>query len=210
MKKLTLGISALALAAVAGVAIAADAPARMNHGRMAETTTRAEAQTRAEEMFTRFDVNKDGKIDEADRAAHRAQMFDKIDTNKDGNISRDEFAAAHPRGHGDAPPPPPGAQGMRMEHGQGDGKGRGMGGHMGRRGHGMMGKMPLRGADTNGDKAITKPELVAAALKHFDAADANKDGKLTPDERRSAMRSHMQHMRGGMGGHGMGDMPKPQ
>ena len=105
MKKLTLGTSAAisALVLAAGVAIAADAPRAMNHGRMAETTTRAEAQTRAGEMFDRFDVNKDGKIDEADRAAHRAQMFDKVDANYDGNISRDEFASSGDRGRRDAP-----------------------------------------------------------------------------------------------------------
>ncbi len=209
MKKLTLGTSAAisALVLAAGVAIAADAPRAMNHGRMAETTTRAEAQTRAGEMFDRFDVNKDGKIDEADRAAHRAQMFDKVDANYDGNISRDEFASSGDRGRRDAPSPPSGPPGMRMDHGQGDGMGKHMGGHTGMRGdHGMMGRMLLRDADTNGDKAITKAELTAAALKHFDAADANKDGKLTPDERRTAMRGHM-------GGHdmgGMGDAPKPQ
>ncbi len=189
MKKSTLGISALALAAIAGVAIAAEAPQHMNHGRMAEPTTRAEAQTAA------------------------GEMFDRIDTNHDGNISRDEFAA--PRGKSDSGHDHSAAQ-AAPEHGQGEAMGHRMGGDRGRRGHGMMAMMLLRDADTNGDKAVTRPELTAAALKHFDAADANKDGKLTPEEKQAAMRTHMQQMRGRMAGHGgaghdmgtMGGTPK--
>ena len=41
------------------------------------TQTRAEVQTRAAEMFARMDVNQDGKLDTADRAAKRAERGEK-------------------------------------------------------------------------------------------------------------------------------------
>src|SRR3546814_15144388 len=44
----------------------------------------------------------------------------------------------------------------------------------------MMGK-----ADTDGDKAISQAEFQTAALARFDAADANKDGQVTSEERKA-------------------------
>jgi hypothetical protein len=38
------------------------------------------------------------------------------------------------------------------------------------------------GADKDHDGALTRAEMVADALRFFDTLDANKDGKLTPDE----------------------------
>ena len=123
MKKITLGISALALA-LAGAAIAAEAP--MHHG-MDKTMTRAEAKAHAEEAFAKLDVNHDGKLDKADRTARIAAHFDAIDTNHDGTISRDEFIAAHEamgrhmhgEGRPDMAPPGTGAEG-RGPHGMGE------------------------------------------------------------------------------------------
>ena len=55
-----------------------------------------------------------------------------------------------------------------------------MRGHHGKRGgHGMM----MARADTDGDKAVSQAEFQAAALARFDAADANKDGQVTAEER---------------------------
>src|SRR3546814_20375997 len=66
----------------------------------------------------------------------------------------------------------------------GQGKRHAMRGHHGKRGgqHGMrmMGK-----ADTDGDKAISQAEFQTAALARFDAADANKDGQVTSEERKA-------------------------
>jgi hypothetical protein len=59
---------------------------------------------------------------------------------------------------------------MRM-HGMGMG---GFGGHL------------FEMADTNKDGRVSLAEAQAAALAHFDRADLNHDGKLTPDERRQA------------------------
>ena len=141
------------------------------------TQTRAEAQTRAAEMFAKMDANKDGKLDASDRAARRtemqAKMFDRLDANKDGSISKAEWdqhsadRAAKRSDRGE----------KRVD--AGDGK-RGMRGHHGKRGgHGMM----MARADTDGDKAVSQAEFQAAALARFDAADANKDGQVTAEER---------------------------
>lgn len=144
------------------------------------TQTRAEVQTKAAEMFARMDVNKDGQIDAADRAAkhaeRQARMFERLDANKDGNISKAEWDQ-----HGAD------RAAKRAERGEkradaGEGK-RGMRGHHGKRGghRGMM----MGKADTNGDKAVSLAEFQTAALARFDAADANKDGQVTPEERKA-------------------------
>lgn len=174
MKKLILGL-ALATTGIAGVAIA-QAPAPMAGPMGDKTVTRAEAQTKAADMFARMDTNKDGKLDDADRAAHRTQMFDRMDANKDGSVSRNEFAAAHQRKAGDGQP----REGRMGKHG---------GHHMG------GGKMMTRMADANKDGVVSKDEFLAAHAKMFDHADANKDGKVTPEERKA----HHAQMRQSMG-----------
>jgi Ca2+-binding EF-hand superfamily protein len=231
MKKITLALSVAALS-VAGTALYAEAPAMngmgrgMGHHRMMmdpmgdKTITRAEAAAKATEMFDKMDANHDGKVDKADREARQMAHFDKMDTDHNGSISRDEFIAAHqmkPMGAG-AP------DGAKMGSGMGQGMGKGMGHGMGGRMHGAGAMMMMaRMADTNNDHAISKAEFTAAALKHFDMADANHDGKLTPEERKAAMaKMHErmgQHKGGGMRGMGgmggmdhdgpMGDMPPP-
>jgi Ca2+-binding EF-hand superfamily protein len=170
MKKLTIGLSVVALA-MAGTAFAAPGQggqARWGDADKNGTLTRAEAQTHATEMFARMDANKDGKLDTADREARRTAMFDKIDTNKDGQVSREEFSAKRPDGErrGDGR--------HRMGH---RGGGKGWGGH----GGGMM-----RMADANKDNAISQAEFTAAAQQRFDRTDANKDGQVTKEERQAA------------------------
>lgn len=162
---------------------------------------------------------------DAMRAQWQDERFKALDQNGDGSISRAEFDAAHqdrgprgPRPDGsppmagngpdgapppagamadggpDAPPPPPG-KGGRHE-GRHDGFGR----------HGRMGPMmgggmfgfALADADKNGQ--VTLAEATSAALARFDRMDANKDGKLTAQERRDAMKQ--------MRGHGRKDGPR--
>ena len=145
--------------------------------------TRAEAQAKATQMFARMDANKDGKLDAADRSASRAdrqaKMFERIDANKDGSISKTEWdqhgadRAAKRAERGE----------KRADGGEArGGKRHAMRGHHGKRGHHgmMMGK-----ADTDGDKAVSQAEFQTAALARFDAADANKDGQVTADERQA-------------------------
>jgi hypothetical protein len=209
--KITLGLSAAALA-IGGVACAQTpaTPSPAPERGPERTETRAEAQARTEEMFVRLDVNKDGKLDRADREARRQQMreamFDRLDTNKDGSISKAEFLADRgpegdrgPRPDGermrDMPPPPgapdmaapgvagPESDGPARDHPE---RRRGHGDRHGGR-HGMKGPMMGFGkADADGDRSITRAEFVAAALQRFDGMDGNKDGKVTPEERRAA------------------------
>lgn len=207
MKRTALALGAVSLAAaLGGAAIAQQRMAMGGHDPFGNATiTRAEAQAKAAEMFTRLDVTGDARIDAADRSAAMAKRFDAMDANHDGMLSKQEFLDAHQKMMG--------APGGPNDHGMGEHR---MGGGM-RAMHGM--KM-LRQMDVNGDKAVTRDEFTAGALNRFDAADANHDGKLTPEERRAAMREgmmkHRQQMGGmshNMGGHDMGamgdDMPPP-
>ena len=179
MKKLTLGLSALALA-VAGTAYAAQDGQK--HGPDADgngVVTRAETQAFAARMFTRMDANKDGKLTEADRTARRearrTAMFAKLDSNSNGQVSREEFMTFDRDGDGK------------------DGKHHRMGREGGHGGKGMMAM-----ADTNKDGAVDKAEFAAGALKHFDQMDANKDGQVTKEEgqvARKAMRAKWREMK---------------
>ncbi len=172
IKKLTLGLSIAALA-VGGTAFANHHGMHGNAGGDG-VVTRAEAQTKAAQMFARMDANSDGKLDEADHAARMGAMFDTMDTDKNGQISRNEFMAAHQdMPHGD------GHMGMR------GGEGPGMHGQHGG-GHGGMMKMMAKQADANNDGAVSQAEFTTAAMQKFDRADANKDGQVTREERHAA------------------------
>ena len=220
MKKSTLAASAAVLL-TASTALYAIYPAFAEPGRdpMGDATvTWADAKAKADMMWTKLDVNKDGVLNEADREAKMAEMFDMIDTNHDGSISKAEFMEHHKKmmeggwkgekgrdgAPGGFPPPPPGA---------------GMGMMMGPGAH-MLHEMAEK-ADTNHDGTITRAEFDAAAKARFDAADTNHDGKLTPAERRAAWMAMRGEHGGSWGrgtrghgmGHGMGgdmdDMPPP-
>ncbi|PEQ14156.1 hypothetical protein B2G71_00635 [Novosphingobium sp. PC22D] len=179
MKILTIGAAAIALA-TAGTAMAAQDNARPAPGRD-RTVTQAEAVAQADAMFTRMDVNKDGKLDQSDRAAamqqRKEKMFAGLDSDGNGSISREEFMSQDHSGR----------HGKGMKRGDGPsakmmGQGRGLRGGMGRHGGMMMGKM----ADADNDGAVTKAEFDAAVAKHFAMMDGNGDGKVTPEERKAA------------------------
>ena len=187
MRKLTLTLSAAALALGGAAAVVhaqpADAP-QAQRGRMAPSgpMDRATAETRAQAAFARMDANGDGKLDQTDRAEMKAKMkgkaFDRLDTDNDGKVTREEFTAARDK--------------MR---GQGGKRGKGKDGpRMGSRG-GPGGQGMMKMADTNGDGSISQSEFVASSLARFDRADADKDGTVTPEERQ-AVRAQF----GGKGG----------
>ena len=210
MTKKIFALSLLALG-LAGTAYAAEMPGGADP--MGDKVlTKAEFQAKGAQMFDMMDANKDGKLDPADRAAHEGQMFDRLDTNKDGAISRTEFGAAHQSGAG-GQPASAGHGDMTRGHMPGGAAGK-HGGAMHGGGHGGMGMMMLKMADTNKDGAVSRDEFVATHGKHFDMMDANHDGKLTKAERQAAhdkMRAmHGKRGGGGMrGDHKMGDMPPP-
>ena len=185
MKKTLIGLSALAL----GLAGAAYAQEGMGDPLGDKTVTKAEFMAKGAAMFDKMDVNHDGKLDQADRAAHEGQMFDRADTNHDGALSRDEVAAAHQAG--------PGGNGAGPEAK-----------HHGKRGGGHGGgMMMMHMADANKDGAVSRDEFAAAQAKHFDMMDTNHDGQVDQAERKAA-REKMHAMGGGMhGNHKMGDGP---
>lgn len=172
------------LAAGAAIALAVPAVAMM-HGGMgmgaSEPQKRADVEARVKEHFAKLDANKDGFVEQAEVAATHEKMkaekldahFAAMDANKDGSISRAEFDAGHAAREG-------GEHGMRGHHGKGDAR---MGpGRMHRMGGGHMMTM----ADADKDGKVSLAEALKRPLERFDAADANKDGTLTPEERKAA------------------------
>ena len=185
------GLSVIALAAVAGVATAQVPPA----GAAAPYQARGEANrqmTRAEFVDTRvarltaLDANRDGTVSVEERQAgmqarqaERADArFAKLDANGDGSISRAEFDAGH------AARPDRGPRAERAGNREG---------HRGGARHAMRG--PGRpGAEGRGPGRERGPVVisdVAAKLgERFDKMDANRDGVISADERRTAMTAH--------------------
>ena len=164
--------------------------------------TRAEAQTKAAERFTKMDVNSDGQLDSADREAKMRERFDETDASGNGEVSFAEYVAAREarsETREERRAARTAESGERGERGAGRGGERGERGERGgRRGGGGMGERMMETADTDQNGAISEAEFTDAAMARFDNADANSDGTITRDERRA--------MRGGeRGGEGGGE-----
>lgn len=189
-------IALSALAAVATIGIAGAVYAQV----VPQGPTRAEVQERAAAQFDRLDVNLDGQIDAADRAAGRTDAdraaFAAADGNADGSLSFEEFAAMRPPvmgmgGPGGRPGGP--ERGGPMHGGRGEGFGPGGG-----RPERMMGFIPSMLPAQGGDATITEAEFTSRILGFFDRADANNDDVMTREEAaaaRSAMRAEAQAQR---------------
>lgn len=226
MKKLLiLGASgaALIVSAAAIAQPAAQAPAAP------KVHTRADVQARVTQHFGKLDANKDGFITRAEldarastvagkRARGAGNLFARLDANQDGTITRAEADAARAKAaqqRQDAP----GAgnrkggiferfdsnkdgqitraefDSVRAQRGQS----RGSGATSGRRAHSGHGFAALTGrmfdaADANRDGRVALQEATASALRHFDMADANRDGQITREERQQ-MRERMKAQR---------------
>lgn len=166
--------------------------------------TRNEMVAKVREHFSQLDADKDGAITSAEVTQRHAGLggrmkegatphvimrkehagdpkaaFDRLDANKDGSISRDEFAKAHEQRI---------ERRIVMKEKVKDGtegadaKKRAY--RMHRMG-GMGGARMIVMADIDKDGKITLPEVEALAIQHFDQMDANKDGQVTPEERRA-------------------------
>jgi Ca2+-binding EF-hand superfamily protein len=139
------------------------------------------APERASRLFDRLDSNHDGQITQAEldaaRAARNARrqvpvkasrrsgaspLFARADANKDGILTHAEFDAAVASGK------------VKPRHAN------------------IRGAAIARlfdSADTDNDSRVSLGEAQRVALQHFDAADLNHDGTLTPQERRQSQSS---------------------
>lgn len=138
---------------------------------MQEPMTRAALETRLQERFARLDADSDGAVTEAEIGAGREarsdrrgeRAFEAIDTDSDGSISRAEFDAHH------------------ADRAGGERRGRRNAMRRGNRGERMLSR-----ADADSDGRLTFAEMSTGALERFDRSDADRDGTVTPEERRAA------------------------
>lgn len=143
---------------------------------------------RAAHKLEKYDRNGDKVLTPDEVQGHRfADKFAEIDADRDGKLTLDEittFKAAH---HGDRGGPPEG-KGWRKDGHPHEGKE-----WHGKRGdhddRGWHGKTPEERADkifarfdANADSVISRDEVKGPFADKFDAADADKDGKLTRAE----------------------------
>lgn len=194
MTKLSLFLgAAAALVAVPALAAPAAGGARANPDADGNgVLTRAEVEADVARRFAKLDANRDGKVDEGDRAAHRKakadEMFAAADSDRNGSISRAEFDAAQATRE---------AKRAERRAAMADGHGGGRDGKRGKRGGHGGGDRLLAMVDINGDKAVTSVEMRTAALARFDRIDANKDGQVTAEERAAMRGKRGEGRRGG-------------
>ena len=211
MNRILIGAAVLAMTVPAMAQVSA--PQTPMTPRVDTTQTRDQAIAKVRDRFARMDVNRDGFVAGDEMQAMRgnrqigerrgrgggrmaqgkgvgrdpAKAFDRIGANRDGMISRGEFATGRePRIERKlAINGAPGAAGSAMDgHHQGMRQMHRMGGKM--RGH------MLRMADVDKDGRVSLQEATNSALQRFDRVDANRDGRITPDERQSHGEQRMQ------------------
>jgi len=118
--------------------------------------------------FKELDTNKDGVVTKAEFDAGHAKHFKAMDANHDGKITVAEMEAAHDQQHD--------AHGQHHE--------------MKQEQHTGTFKEIFDHADADHDGALSKAEAksMPMILERFDEFDGNKDGKVTYDEIRDAMK----------------------
>jgi hypothetical protein len=184
-------------------------PEPMAHPMADKVMTRNEVVAMVRDHFGRLDVDKNGSIttDEVTKGHGKmgdrvremriehgeggekhvmrlerrdpTQAFDRLDANKDGAISRDEFM----KGHEERIEKRIEIRERRKEAAK-DGKLGDKRAFRMRHGGMMSGRMIVM-ADSDHDGRITLGEAEAMALQHFDQMDSNRDGRVTPEERRA-------------------------
>jgi Ca2+-binding EF-hand superfamily protein len=160
---------------------------------------REQMKQRFEADFKKADTDGDGALSRAEVEKSMPRMakdFDAIDANKDGKVTPDEIRAR--------------MQARMADHHKQMEKQKGESGTDRREQGKKRFEEQFKKADTDGDGALSKAEVeksMPRMARDFDAIDANKDGKVTPDEIRSHMQARMAERRKGAG---KGDGPKPQ
>ena len=197
MKTLLIAAAALLAGTAALAQVAPVAPAAPIARPMADKVmTRAEVVAMVRDHFGRIDANKDGSISTTEIAEsrgkwvekrkdrgerHAARMaqrdpnaaFDRLDADKNGSISREEFA----KGREERIERRVEIREKRKEAGKD--------GELRKHRMGGMGARMIVMADTDKDGRITLAEAETMALQHFDQMDSNRDGQVTPEERRA-------------------------
>lgn len=186
-------------------------PAPMAHPMHDKVMTRAEVVAMVREHFGRMDADKNGAVTKTEIDGLHAEMFkdfkgfqgghgmmmgdpnaafDRLDADKNGSISREEFSKAREERIERRIV-------RREEVKEGTPKdGKEVRRHVMRmHGPGRFGSRMIVMADTNSDGQITLAEAEAMALQHFDQMDANKDGQVTPEERRTGRPMIIKQMR---------------
>jgi Ca2+-binding EF-hand superfamily protein len=204
MNKYLFGGVLIAALGTAGAANAQTAPLSRStpqtHARRSffrSNEARADVPTRAQRMFARLDLNRDGNITREEVAASRAKfeaamsksapkrasrLFNRLDANHDGQITQAEIDAA---------------RAVRVSRGGGTNNTR----------HRAGSSTLMARADSNKDGAITRAEYDSAVaagkvrVRHpnmrgsaiarlFDTADVNKDGRVSLEEAQQAALQH--------------------
>lgn len=183
------------IATAAGMAIAQPPAGAPEGPPMGRDVTRQEVINRVDEVFSRLDANRDGRVTPDERRAAREQRreamvdraFDRLDADNNGSISREEMRDGRRRGPG---------RRMRMAGpgGPGGPGGSGFDGPDGPPPPGMRGP-GMRGPRGMGAREVTREEMRERALARFDRMDANRDGTVTVAERRQARDAMRERMR---------------
>jgi hypothetical protein len=196
------GAAAVALAVGAVPALAqvpGAAPMAQGQNRAPRVHTRAEIPGQVQALFARLDANRDGLIarEEAKAAGQMKRGAGQRDQRVGGQQGQGQAqrAARDPMAAFDRMDLNRDGAITRQEFAarvanreqrqaaaiQRGGRGqRGLGG-----GVGLGGRM-FDAADANRDSRVSLAEATAAAFRRFDSADANRDGQLTREERRQA------------------------
>jgi hypothetical protein len=111
------------------------------------------------------DVNADGYISREEAQAQARSAFERMDANKDGKLDKADRDSMREQ-----------MKAKREERGEK------LGGHGSR---GGKGGLAMAEADLNGDGALSAEEFVAQALRYFDAADVDGDGRIEKRDRKN-------------------------
>jgi len=176
---------------------------------------RSDVSRRIERMFKKLDLNQDGFITKDEIAGKQSQFdqraartapqrakkrFDRLDANHDGQITQAEADAARIARKGATKPKRRSPSSLfakadankdgivtRSEFDAATASGKIKVRHASMRGSAII--RLFDAADLNRDGRLSLQEAQQAALQQFDAADANHDGVLSPDERRQALKA---------------------
>ena len=137
-----------------------------------------------------WDVNEDGFVSLDEALDRREAIFTAFDANEDGILEDSEYAILDEARDHEPEPKGQQGQGFGQRQGQGNGQGRGMAMGQGQgRGHGGLQGQPMGiGAgfamdraevDLNGDGIVTRAEFISSVEGWFASKDTDGDGRLS-------------------------------